>query len=96
VADRVAGEEGASSEPRPSTAWPTEVESLRDALAAFDTVEGCRATLRARTPTSVAEGIADFAYEGFFDDVCASMAAVKEGSIEGCDALAISTARAGV
>jgi hypothetical protein len=95
AADRAAGEEGASSEPPPSTAWPTEVESLRDALAVFDTVEGCRATLRARTPTSVAEGIADFAYEGFFDDVCASMGAVREGSIEGCDALAISTARAG-
>lgn len=82
-------------EPSPSAAWPTEVESLREAVDAFGSVEDCLASLRAGTPTAVAEGIADLAYDGFFDDVCRAMAAVKEGSVEGCDGLVISSARAG-
>lgn len=82
-------------EPPPSSAWPTEVRSLREAVDAFTTVEACLQELRARTPTAVAEGLADLSYDGFFDDVCRALEAVKRGSVEGCDALAISTARAG-
>ncbi len=82
-------------EPAPSSTWPAEVQSLADQVASFTTVEACLEQLRARTPTAVAEGLADLAYDGFFDDVCRALEAVKTGSVEQCDALAISTARAG-
>lgn len=78
-----------------SALWPTEVESLREAVEAFVSVEDCVASLRARTPTAVAESIADLAYEALFEDLCQGMAAVQSGSEEGCDALGISSARAG-
>jgi hypothetical protein len=82
-------------EPPPSAVWPTEVESLRRAVDQFVSVDDCIAALRARTPTAVSEGIADLGYDAFFDHVCHAMAAVKSGSVEECDALSITTARAG-
>jgi hypothetical protein len=51
--------------------------------------------LREHTPTAVAEGLSDLEYDGFFDDVCHSLAAVKAGSVQACDELDISTARNG-
>jgi hypothetical protein len=88
-------EEEAELEPPPSVAWPTEVRGLREDVDAFTTVEACVTALRERTATAVAEGLTDLGYDGFFDDLCSGLAAVKAGSEEGCDALAISTARAG-
>jgi hypothetical protein len=79
----------------PSSAWPTEVRSLAEAVEGFDSVEACLAELRARTPTAVAEGLADLSYDGFFDDVCRGLAAVKAGDVEACDAFEISSARRG-
>ena len=90
-----APEEGAELEPRLAVAWPTEVRGLREDVDAFTTVEACVTALRERTATAVAEGLTDLGYDGFFDDLCSGLAAVKSGSEEGCDALAISTARAG-
>ncbi|MCB9596667.1 MAG: hypothetical protein H6719_28340 [Sandaracinaceae bacterium] len=80
--------------PAPS-AWPDEIQSLRDTIEGFTDVDACLASLRARTPTEVAEGVADLGYDAFFGDVCASMRAVRDGSVEGCDELGVSTARRG-
>jgi hypothetical protein len=88
-------EEEAELEAAPSAAWPTEVRGLREELDAFTTADACVTALRERTATAVAEGLSDLGYDGFFDDLCRGLAAVKAGSEEGCDALAISTARAG-
>jgi hypothetical protein len=90
-----AGTEPVGEERVAAGVWPTEVESLQESVDAFVSVDDCVAALRARTPTAVSEGIADLAYDGFFDHVCRSMAAVKAGSLQGCDALPISAARAG-
>lgn len=79
----------------PTASWPSDVEDLRASVDAFTTVEACLAGLRADTPTAVAEAVADLAYDGFFDDVCASLAAVKAGDAEACDAVGPSTAQAG-
>ncbi len=79
----------------PSSTWPAEVGGLDEELARFSTVDDCRARLRARTPTLVSEGIAELRYDAFFDDVCRSLAAVSEGSVEGCDALSTSALREG-
>lgn len=81
--------------PPPPSAWPDDVVSLRDAIEAFTDEETCLASLRARTPTEVAEGVNDLGYDAFFADVCASMEAVRAGSVEGCDALTVSSARRG-
>ena len=64
-------------------------------MHAFTGVDACLEELRARTPTAVAEGIADLGYDGFLDDVCRGMEAVKRGDVAACDALAISAGRAG-
>ena len=82
-------------DPPPSPSWPTEVRGLRESADAFTSVEACLAELRARTPVAVAEGIADLAYDGFFDDVCRGLEAVKAGDPDRCDALDASTVRAG-
>ncbi len=82
-------------EPPPPSSWPTRVESLREAVEAFTTVDACIAELQERTPTAVAEGVADLDYDGFLDDVCTGMDAVKRGDVEACDALPISAGRAG-
>ncbi len=82
-------------DPPPSSAWPSEVRSLRDAVRGFTSVDACLEELRARTPTAVSEGIADVGYDGFFDDVCRGLEAARDGDVEACDALEISTARAG-
>lgn len=81
--------------PPPSASWPSDVEGLRASVDAFTTVEACLASLQAETPTAVAEAVADLAYDGFFDEVCESLAAVKAGDAEACDALGPSTTRAG-
>ena len=81
--------------PPPSSVWPEEVEGLEEAVARFESAEACLAELRGRTPTAVAEGVGDLGYDGFFDDVCRGLEAVREGSVEGCEALSVSTARAG-
>lgn len=81
--------------PPPPSAWPDDVVGLRDAIEAFTDVDACLAALRARTPTEVAEGVNDLGYDAFFADVCASMEAVRAHSVEGCDALSISSARRG-
>lgn len=81
--------------PPPPSAWPDDVASLRDAIEGFTTIDACLASLRARTPTEVAEGVTDLGYDAFFADVCASMQAVREGSVEACDALEVSSARRG-
>ncbi|HJL17353.1 MAG TPA: hypothetical protein RMH99_16920 [Sandaracinaceae bacterium LLY-WYZ-13_1] len=94
VRDRV--EEAAEElEEPPSAAWPTRVRSLREAVDAFESVDACRAELRQRTPTAVAEGLADLSYDGFFDDVCRGLAAVKARDPTGCDALEVRSARRG-
>jgi hypothetical protein len=82
-------------EPPPPSSWPASVDSLLQSVDAFESVDACREDLRARTPTSVAEGLSDLAYEGFFDDVCRALDAVKRGAPEDCDALAASSARSG-
>lgn len=81
--------------PPPPSAWPDDVVGLREAIEAFTDVDACLAGLRARTPTEVAEGVNDLGYDAFFADVCASMQAVRERSVEGCDALSVSSARRG-
>ncbi len=81
--------------PPPPSAWPDDVASLRDAIEGFTTIDACLGALRARTPTEVAEGVTDLGYDAFFADVCASMRAVREGSVEACDALEVSSARRG-
>lgn len=79
----------------PPAAWPAEVRDLREELDAFTTVDACAEALRERTPSAVAEALVDLGYDAFFDDLCRSLGAVKEGSEQACDAIAISTARAG-
>lgn len=79
----------------PSSAWPARVRSLREAVDDFTSVEACRAELRERTPTAVAEGLADLRYDGFFDDVCEGLGAVAEGDVARCDAIMPSPTRAG-
>ena len=79
----------------PTSSWPEDVEGLREAVDAFTTEDACRAGLRASTPTAVAEGLDDLRYDSFFDDVCAGLAAVKVGSVAGCDAIVPSATRAG-
>ena len=88
-------EEEVAEEAAPPVAWPTDVRGLREDVDAFTTVEACVTALRERTATAVAEGLTDLGYDGFFDDLCSGLAAVKAGSEEGCDARSISTARAG-
>lgn len=91
---RVEAAEVELAEPAPS-AWPTDVASLRDAIEAFDTVDACLASLRARTPTEISEAVTDLAYDAFFEDVCRSMRAVRDADVEGCDALTVSSAQRG-
>ena len=81
--------------PPPPSAWPTEVLALREALERYVDNDTCIASLRGRTPTEVSEGIADLGYDAFFQDVCASMHAIREASVAGCDALSVSSAQRG-
>ncbi|MGE0788321.1 MAG: hypothetical protein AB7S26_21790 [Sandaracinaceae bacterium] len=87
---------GADPAPEPpSAAWPDHVDDLADAVARFTTTDACRAELAHRTPTAVAEGLDDLRYDAFFDDVCASLEAVRDDSVEACDRIGPSTTRAG-
>ncbi len=81
--------------PPPPSSWPSEVVGLRETIRGFRDFDACLVSLRERTPTEVSEAISDLAYDAFFQDVCASMAAVHDGSVEGCDALSVSSARRG-
>ena len=92
---RVVAEAQGELPPAPSAAWPDDITDLASSVESFESVEACLAELRARTPTPVAEGLADLAYDGFFDDVCHGMLALKERSAERCDALEVSSVRAG-
>ena len=71
------------------------MSSLRAAIEGFTDVDACVASLRERTPTEVAEGLADLGYDGLFDDVCRATEAVRDGSEEACDALSVSSAQRG-
>lgn len=81
--------------PEEPASWPTDVEDLAGTLERFESENACLASLRARTPTSVSEALGDLGYDRFFDDVCAGLAAARHQDAERCDALSVSTARAG-
>jgi hypothetical protein len=79
----------------PPSSWPTRIDTLRESVEALTTVDACQAELRDHTATAVAEGLADIGYDGFFEDTCRALDAVRRGSIDDCDTLTISAARAG-
>jgi len=58
-------------------------------------LDACRASLRERMPVEAAEALVDIGYDRFVDDVCAGLAALRERSVAGCDALSVSPLRRG-
>ena len=82
-------------DPPPSASWPDDVETLAASVERFESIPACLAELRARTPTAVAEGVADMRYDAFFDDVCRGLSALAADDPTACDEIAVSTARAG-
>ncbi len=79
----------------PTSAWPSDAADLLASLDAAESVESCRSRLRERIPVEVAEAMADLAYDQVLDDVCAGLVAVRDRSVEGCDALSVSAVRRG-
>ncbi|MBK8170773.1 MAG: hypothetical protein IPK60_10595 [Sandaracinaceae bacterium] len=79
----------------PTSAWPTDLESLKDDVEREETDQQCRERIRNHMPSAVAEGIADFGYDSFVDELCMSMRALRDRSAETCDALTVSTAQRG-
>jgi len=45
----------------PPSAWPDEVRSLRETVESFESIDACLTSLRARTPTEIAEAVNDLA-----------------------------------
>jgi len=100
-----ASDEGAGEAPAPeevaavaepaSSAWPTGAPDLLASLEEVGDAQSCRRRIRAEVPVEVAEAFADLGYEQILDDVCAGLVAVRDRSVEGCDALSVSALRRG-
>jgi hypothetical protein len=84
-----------ASTPAPPASWPTDVEDLATSLARLTTREACLAALRERTPTAISEAIGDLSYDGFFEDVCTSLEAVRDHAPARCADVVTSTMRRG-
>ena len=85
--------ENAPTATLPTSPWPDAPEELRTELATAETPEQCKKRLQTSMSATIAEGVEQLGYEGFVDDLCGSLAALREHSIERCNALSVSSAR---
>ncbi|MBO6934082.1 MAG: hypothetical protein JJ863_03885 [Deltaproteobacteria bacterium] len=79
-------------EPTPSP-WPTEVRSLEESVADFESLDGCVASMRESVPVEVAELLSDLGYDAALSEVCRSLQAAATGDPSHCDALVSSAVR---
>jgi len=78
-----------------ATPWPEEVTGLAATVEHFETTEDCTDNLRSRLPAEITDLVTDLGYDALLDDACQSVAAVRAGSVEGCDALSVSAVQGG-
>ncbi len=78
-----------------ATPWPEEVTDLAATVEHFENTQDCTDNLRSRLPAEITDLVTDLGYDALLDDACQSVAAVRAGSEEGCDALSVSAVRNG-
>ncbi len=88
-------ERAAAEGPAPPSIWPDDVRPLAADLARRESPAECAARIRGALVPEVAEAIAGLGYERFVADLCGGLAAVRAGDVGACDALSVSSARAG-
>ncbi len=75
--------------------WPASPQPIADDLARAETEAACAVRIQTSLSTDVAESIAGLGYDRFVADLCGGLAAVRGGDVAACDALSVSSARAG-
>lgn len=78
-----------------TSSWPSRVQSLADAIARFEDRESCEREVRLGASSELGEMLDDLGYDEWVDDLCASLAALKQRSRAGCEALSTRPARRG-
>ena len=75
--------------------WPEDVTDLGATVERFETTENCTDNLRGRLPAEITDLVTDLGYDTLLDDACESVAAVRAGDLEACDALSVSAVQGG-
>ena len=88
-----AREDADDAPPAPSP-WPERVTAIGEDDVPED-INACATRLQDGTPVPIAELFADLGYDGFAEDACAGLAAVRAADARACDDLAAGALRDG-